>query len=575
MSAEGISASAGVPPDALATNERVHQLQTLIDQVCQTGAAGLAGNPAQTNTTDFASVLQAATTGTSSGAQSQGTTQAEGASSAYDPLIEQAAARYGLDPAILHGLIQQESDFNPSAQSSAGAAGLTQLMPGTASSLGVANPLDPTESIEGGARYLSQLMSQFGGNTTDALAAYNAGPGAVSQYGGVPPYPETQSYVTKVLGYAESYRQAHGGSGGAGSLQYTAGAPPGVPPGGLAYDASALATYPARTATAEGQLRVTPPSSTQPISGRSGVGESAPALATSSAATITSLTGSTGKGTSDALTTDAQRPIAIPLNGTATTAAQTRPTQGPARMDIGLTRTAAASTTGASQPQARLPQDALGVSTLPVAAGMHTADSRGIPARGARTAIAGQPLIATTGTLEGEEAASTQAAIEPSFSTQPAGAEAGTSLPTGVPMQDMIDSIRATVEIAARQGVARARIELQPQELGHINIRLSQTGDGLRVRVSAETPAGAGALAQGRVELRQSLSSLGISLLTLDIGSSGGSQAREHGERSTGSPAGSSASEAITATANEALGEPESASPPPGPALGEIVDVLA
>ncbi len=83
-------------------------------------------------------------------------------------------------------------------------------MPGTAASLGVANPLNPAESIEGGARYLSQLMGQFGGNTADALAAYNAGPGAVQQYGGIPPYAETQSYVSKVLGYAEAYRQAHG-----------------------------------------------------------------------------------------------------------------------------------------------------------------------------------------------------------------------------------------------------------------------------------------------------------------------------------------------------------------------------
>ncbi len=82
-------------------------------------------------------------------------------------------------------------------------------MPGTASSLGVADPLDPAESIEGGARYLSEMMSRFGGNTADALAAYNAGPGAVQQYGGVPPYAETESYVSKVLGYAETYRQSH------------------------------------------------------------------------------------------------------------------------------------------------------------------------------------------------------------------------------------------------------------------------------------------------------------------------------------------------------------------------------
>ena len=110
---------------------------------------------------------------------------------------------------VLHGLIEQESGFNPNSTSSAGAEGLTQLMPGTASSLGVANPLNPAESIEGGARYLSQMMAKFGGNTSDALAAYNAGPGAVQQYGGVPPYAETQSYVSKVLGYAEAYRQSN------------------------------------------------------------------------------------------------------------------------------------------------------------------------------------------------------------------------------------------------------------------------------------------------------------------------------------------------------------------------------
>ncbi len=102
-------------------------------------------------------------------------------------MIEQAAARYGIDPSVLYGLIEQESGFDPSATSSAGAQGLTQLMPTTAASLGVTEPLDPAQSIEGGARYLSGLLHQFAGNTTDALAAYNAGPGAVQQYGGVPP----------------------------------------------------------------------------------------------------------------------------------------------------------------------------------------------------------------------------------------------------------------------------------------------------------------------------------------------------------------------------------------------------
>jgi len=128
-----------------------------------------------------------------------------GTGGAYVPLIEQAAARNGVDPAVLYGLIEQESGFDPNATSSAGALGLTQLMPGTASSLGVSEPLDPAQSIEGGARYLGQLLRRFAGNTTDALAAYNAGPGAVEQYGGVPPYPETQQYVSKVLANAAAY----------------------------------------------------------------------------------------------------------------------------------------------------------------------------------------------------------------------------------------------------------------------------------------------------------------------------------------------------------------------------------
>jgi soluble lytic murein transglycosylase-like protein len=223
VSAQAITgAAAAVPAGELATLQRMQQLQALIESARQvssggviTSAGGASAGAPSTGATDFASALQAATSsdaasGTAAGSEIAGSAGAgSGGESEYESLIAQAAARNGVDPAILHGLIEQESGFNPSATSSAGAAGLTQLMPGTASSLGVANPLDPAESIEGGARYLGQLMGQFGGNAEDALAAYNAGPGAVQQYGGVPPYSETQSYVAKVLANAESFRQAH------------------------------------------------------------------------------------------------------------------------------------------------------------------------------------------------------------------------------------------------------------------------------------------------------------------------------------------------------------------------------
>jgi soluble lytic murein transglycosylase-like protein len=224
-----ITPTVGMPEDEQAIAQRVQQLQGLIEQTRQAGSgiaptsatAAASTTASQVPAGDFAAALQAATTADApspTAAQSESVAGAASDNGEYDSVIEQASERYGIDPAVLHGLIQQESGFDPGAQSSAGASGLTQLMPGTASSMGVANPLNPTESIEGGARYLSQLMSQFGGNTEDALAAYNAGPGAVQQYGGIPPYAETQSYVSKVLGYAEAYRQTHPASISAGGL---------------------------------------------------------------------------------------------------------------------------------------------------------------------------------------------------------------------------------------------------------------------------------------------------------------------------------------------------------------------
>ncbi len=122
----------------------------------------------------------------------------------YEPLIRQAEARYQLPPRLLQALIWQESRFNPMAISPAGAAGLAQLMPGTARELGVSNRHDPAQNIDGGARYLKQMLERFGAIHM-ALAAYNAGPGAVSRAGGIPENRETPGYVKSVIGRWMAY----------------------------------------------------------------------------------------------------------------------------------------------------------------------------------------------------------------------------------------------------------------------------------------------------------------------------------------------------------------------------------
>ena len=124
----------------------------------------------------------------------------------YEGIIVQAGRRFKVDPSLVKALIKAESDFDDRAVSNKGAQGLMQLMPETANAMAVANPFSPEENIFGGTRYFSLLLERFKNDKILALAAYNAGPEAVESYGGVPPFPETKSFVAKVLDYYEEYK---------------------------------------------------------------------------------------------------------------------------------------------------------------------------------------------------------------------------------------------------------------------------------------------------------------------------------------------------------------------------------
>ena len=187
--------------DQYGINIQVATNETVVDAV-----QSVSSGPTDTAVSSESYDASDAAVGTSTSDTTSASQSGEGleCSAELDAIFDEAAEKYGVDAKFLKSIAKCESDFDPACVSHSGATGIMQLMPATAAELGVSDSYDPYQNIMGGAQYISELLDKYNGDTSLALAAYNAGSGNVAKYGGIPPFTETQNYVNKVLEYYNS-----------------------------------------------------------------------------------------------------------------------------------------------------------------------------------------------------------------------------------------------------------------------------------------------------------------------------------------------------------------------------------
>ena len=187
--------------DQYGINIQVATNETVVDAV-QSVSSGPTDTAVSSESYDVSDAAAGTSTSDTTSASQSG--ERLECSAELDAIFDEAAEKYGVDAKFLKSIAKCESDFDPACVSHSGATGIMQLMPATAAELGVSDSYDPYQNIMGGAQYISELLDKYNGDTSLALAAYNAGSGNVAKYGGIPPFTETQNYVNKVLGYYNS-----------------------------------------------------------------------------------------------------------------------------------------------------------------------------------------------------------------------------------------------------------------------------------------------------------------------------------------------------------------------------------